>query len=212
MAAATTGPEGLCQECGAELPRWTTGRPSRYCSPACRQRAYRARLRSGVTPAATEDGEASAHEREVPHLTERQLMAWRGMLEVESRILPLLDADLRRRADVTINEFDVLYQLWIAPGQRCRMKDLADAVLVTPSGITRMVVRLEERGLVRRVTEQGRQAVEAELTPEGERRLRQAMDAHFREVRRLFIDHLSETDVTRLVALWRRLRGNLPNP
>ncbi|MCO5998978.1 MarR family winged helix-turn-helix transcriptional regulator [Actinoallomurus rhizosphaericola] len=203
--------------CGGELRSGGPGRPSRYCSAACRQRAYRAR-QAGVTEpqndaTAADPGSRADPDRErsVPHLTARELLAWRGMLEVQSRLLPMLDEDLRRQARLNVNEFDVLYQLWIAPGRRRRMKDLASAVLVTPSGITRMVDRLEDRGLVRRVNSRGRQAVEAVLTDGGDRLLRRAMDVHFAGVRRLFIAHLSETEVDRLVSLWSRL-GHAGHP
>jgi len=63
---------------------------------------------------------------------------------------------------------------------------------------------------VRRINREGRQAVEAALTDAGQRQLQQAMDVHFWGVRHLFIDNVSTTDITRLVALWRRLRRNLP--
>jgi len=212
--------EHTCAVCGSPLSAGKTGRPSRYCSSACRQRAYRGR-RQGVTKldVAADGAEPStpartgtAAEREVPHLSETELLAWRGLLEVQSRLLPMLDDGLQRQAGLTINEFDLLYQLWIAPGQRRRMKHLAGAVLVTPSGVTRMVTRLEERGLVRRFNSRGRQAVEAGLTELGARRLHEAMDVHFADVRRLFVDNLSDTDIARLGALWRRLRRVLPAP
>jgi DNA-binding MarR family transcriptional regulator len=156
-----------------------------------------------------EEPGAARAERRVPHLTERELLAWRGMLEVQSRLLPVLDEELRGRAELNVNEFDVLYQLWIAPGQRRRMKDLAQAVLVTPSGITRMVDRLAERGLVGRAGSAGRQAVEAVLTGEGERVLRRAMEVHFAGVRRLFVEHLSAEEADALAHLWVRLLGTV---
>jgi DNA-binding MarR family transcriptional regulator len=146
----------------------------------------------------------------VPHLTVPQLLAWQGLLEVQSRVLRLLDVDLQRRMDLTINEFDLLYQLWIVPGRRLRMNHLAKAVLVTPSGVTRMVSRLEERGLVERINQPHRQAVEAALTGEGEQRLAEAMDIVFGDVKRRFVDIIAPSDITRLVALWRRLRRSLP--
>ena len=128
---------------------------------------------------------------------------WRGMLEVRTRLVRRLDADLQRRADLTTAEFDVLFRLWTAPEHTVRMSGLAG--VVTPSGITRMVSRLEERGLVARVTAPGRQAVDARLTPEGERNLERAMDILFRDVRREFIDRIPARDVVRLAALWTRL-------
>jgi DNA-binding MarR family transcriptional regulator len=198
---------GVCAVCGCPLRPGGAGRPSRYCSAACRQRAYRARRRNVDAP--PEGPDVAGGERGVPHLTERELLAWRGMLKVQSRLLPVLDGELRGRAEININEFDVLYQLWLAPGRRCRMKDLAQAVLVTPSGITRLVDRLAERGLVGRANSEGRQAVEAVLTGEGERVLRRAMEVHFAGVRRLFVAHLSAEEIDGLARLWGRLSGTV---
>lgn len=200
-----------CTVCATPIPASTgPGRPSRYCSASCRQRAYRAR-HSGAE-AAAQSSATPFHEREVPHLTEGELLAWRGMLELQSRALPLLDGELRVRTGLTINEFDVLYQLWIAPGQRRRMRDLAHVVVVTPSGITRLVDRLARRGLVGRVADEGRQAVEALLTSRGERLLRRAMDVHFAGVRALFAARLSAEEIDQLASVWARLRNSPVSP
>jgi DNA-binding MarR family transcriptional regulator len=145
-------------------------------------------------------------EKDVPHLTRRELLAWRGVLEVQTAILPTLERDLRRHAGLTLSEFDVLYQLWRTPERECRMVDLARAVLVTPGGITRIVARLEERGLVRRLTATGRQAVTTQLTAQGQQELDAAMDVHFRGVRRLFVQHLEPKDIDRMLRLWTRIR------
>jgi DNA-binding MarR family transcriptional regulator len=141
----------------------------------------------------------------VPHLTAEELLAWRGLLETEAKLIPLLDVELRKRGGMSINEFDVLYQLWVAPGMRRRMKDLAAAVLVTPSGVTRLATRLEHRGWIRRLGNRGVQAVKAELTSSGIRALERAMDTHFAGVHRVFVSHLSASEIRRLAALWRRL-------
>ncbi|MCS7479237.1 MarR family winged helix-turn-helix transcriptional regulator [Umezawaea endophytica] len=178
----------------------TSGRPSRYCSAACRQRAYRARTKSTPKPLPPLD---PCPGQEVPHLTAQELLAWRGMLEVQTRLVRLLDADLQRQAELTTTEFDVLYQLWTAPDHRLRMNQLSG--VVTPSAVTRIVTRLADRGLVARSTVPGRQAVDARLTPEGERQVEQAMDILFRDVRREFIDRIPAPDITRLAALWTRL-------
>jgi DNA-binding MarR family transcriptional regulator len=140
----------------------------------------------------------------VPYLTERELLAWRGLIEIEARLLPIFDDALRRTLGMTINEFDVLYHLWIAPNQRCRMTELSRSVVVTPSGVTRIVTRLEERQLVLRAGRKGRQAVDAALTPLGERTLRHAMEIHFANVRMRFIDRLRSVDVDWLIELRRR--------
>ena len=210
-----------CGTCGKLLARKETGRPARFCSSACRQRAYRNRAagRGVATELATEavppvddstasdllGVEAVDAEKPVPHLSPIDLLAWRGMLEVHARLLPLLDDELRAAAELSLSEFDVLYQLWIRRGARLRMKRLAAALLITPSGVTRIVSRLEGEGLVRRLSAPGAQAVRAELTEAGQVRLDAAMDIHFAGVQRLFSSALSEEESRTLVFLWARL-------
>lgn len=151
-------------------------------------------------------------EKDVPHLEQRELLAWRGVLEVQTAILPTLESELRRRTGLTLSEFDVLYQLWRMPKKQRRMVELARAVLVTPGGVTRIVTRLEERGLVQRLTASGRQAVLTRLTPHGEHELGAAMDVHFDGVRRMFIQHLDPADIDRVIRLWARIRSASPAP
>jgi DNA-binding MarR family transcriptional regulator len=145
-------------------------------------------------------------ERAVPHLSEDELLAWRGMLELEARVLTVLDAELRDKRDLTIGEFDALYQLWIQPGGSSRMKDIANHLLVSRGGATKLIIRLEKRGLVRRVSQAGLQAVTAELTPEGEAVLAEAMDTHFDGVRRLVISRLEPDELAMLRRIADRLR------
>jgi DNA-binding MarR family transcriptional regulator len=151
---------------------------------------------------------AGRRERAVPHLTEGELLAWRGMLELEARVLAVLDAELREKRGVSVGEFDALYQLWIQPDGRCRMKDIANRLLVSRGGATKLIIRLEQRGLVRRISQSGLQAVEAELTPEGESVLVDAMDTHFDGVRRLVISRLEPDELAVLRRIAERLRDD----
>jgi DNA-binding MarR family transcriptional regulator len=150
-------------------------------------------------------------ERDVPHLERRELLAWRGVLEVQTAVLPALEAELRQHTGLTLSEFDVLYQLWRMPDKRRRMNDLARAVLVTPGGVTRIVARLEDRGFVQRLSTTGRQAVVTALTARGERELHSAMDVHFDGVRRMFLQYLTDVDIDRMIDVWARVRGTSPN-
>lgn len=211
------GEPGLCGVCGRELTRRQTGRPARFCSRACRQKAYRDRASGRDAGAAVaqpaspdgspgqEDAACSGVEKTVPHLSEPQLLAWRGLLEVHARLLPALDDELSSATGLSLSEFDVLYQLWIRPDCRMRMKRLAAALLITPGGATRIVKRLESDKLVHRLSRAGAQAVEAELTALGQERLAVAMEIHFAGVRRNFSNDLSDAETAMLAAIWRRL-------
>jgi DNA-binding MarR family transcriptional regulator len=154
--------------------------------------------------------DGSGHERAVPHLNEDELLAWRGLLELEARVLSALDAELQDKRGMSIGEFDALYQLWLQPGARCRMKDLANSLLVSRGGATKLISRLEAKGLVRRVSQPGLQAVQAELTAVGESALAEAMDTHFDGVRRMVISRLDPAEVRTLKAISERLRE--PDP
>jgi DNA-binding MarR family transcriptional regulator len=147
-------------------------------------------------------------EHAVPHLSEEELLAWRGLLELEARVLSVLDAELRDKKGLSVGEFDALYQLWIQPGSRCRMKDLANRLLVTRGGATKLIIRLEKRGLVRRASQAGLQAVTAELTEAGESALTEAMDTHFDGVRRLVISRLDAGELATLRRITDRLRDD----
>jgi DNA-binding MarR family transcriptional regulator len=154
--------------------------------------------------------DGSGHERAVPHLSEDELLAWRGLLELEARVLSALDAELRDKRGMSIGEFDALYQLWLQPGARCRMKDLANSLLVSRGGVTKLISRLEAKGLVRRVSQPGLQAVQAELTVAGEAALADAMDTHFDGVRRMVVSRLEPAELRTLKRISERLRE--PDP
>lgn len=130
------------------------------------------------------------------------------MLELEARLLAMLDTELREKRGLSISEFDALYQLWIQPGGRCRMKDIANRLLVSRGGATKLINRLEKRGLVRRISQSGLQAVSAELTEVGESVLVDAMDTHFDGVRRLVISRLDQEELAMLRRIAERMRDN----
>ena len=159
-----------------------------------------------ANPSGGEAGDRGGREPAVPHLSEDELLAWRGMLELEARVLAVLDAELRDKRDLSVSEFDALYQLWLRPGGQCRMKDLANRLLVSRGGATKLIIRLEKRGLVQRNSQSGQQAVTAALTEAGEAALADAMDTHFDGVRRLVISRLEPDELRMLRRIAERLR------
>jgi DNA-binding MarR family transcriptional regulator len=126
-------------------------------------------------------------------LTDAEERAWQALLHAYHHIVGILDGELREGHDLTFAEYDVLLRLARAPGRALRMSDLAVRVMLTPSGVTRLVDRLVERGLVSRQTdvEDGRVAL-ASLTDEGSRNIRMAARTHLRGIRKHFTGHLSE--------------------
>lgn len=133
----------------------------------------------------------------------QELAAWRGFLRVQSSLFRELDAELTATHDLPLRSYEVLLLLEDAPQRRLRMSDLSRSVLLSPSGVTRLVDRLEREGLVRRerCPEDGR-GYYAVLTDAGDRRLQEARATHLAGVRRLFLDRLEGDDLRRLAAYW----------
>ena len=115
----------------------------------------------------------------VEELTGTELGAWRGLLRVHAALVRELDAELDAAHDLPLSSYDVLIYLQAAPGRRLRMAELADSVLLSRSGVTRLVDRLEREGLIVRDTcaSDGR-GLYAVLTDEGEALLASARPTH----------------------------------
>lgn len=137
-----------------------------------------------------------------------QLVAWRSFLRAHATITRVLEAELLAEQDLSLAAYDVLVQLAEAPERRLRMTELADAVLLSRSGVTRLVDRMERAGLVERsrVTGDGR-GVAAELTEEGLQRLRVASRTHLAGVLRHFVARLDADDLCALERISRLLAG-----
>jgi DNA-binding MarR family transcriptional regulator len=139
-------------------------------------------------------------------MTRREGQAWGGFLRAHAVLVRRLDAELRATHNLPLSSFDVLFQLALAPGGRLRLSELADRVVITQSGISRLVDRLEREGLVRRETDpEDRRSYHAVLTSEGEARLCRAQPTHVAGVRRYFLGHFPSAELATLGAGWRRV-------
>ena len=139
-------------------------------------------------------------------LSATELAAWRGMLRCHSALVHRLDADLRAAHDLSLHEYEVLLTLAQAPDGRLRMSDLAAAVLLSQSGLTRLVDRLVGFGSVARTRcEDDRRGLNAALTAAGLERLEQARPTHLAGVRAGFLDHFDDVEMRTLAGYWERL-------
>ena len=122
-------------------------------------------------------------------------MLWRRFVETHAAIVRRLDESLRAQSGLTLSSFEVLYELVKAPGNRLRMAELADRLLFTRSGVTRLVDRLVRDGYVERndCVHDGR-GVNAILTQKGFDVFEAAAEPHIDGIRRLFIDRLDGWD------------------
>src|SRR3954468_22178115 len=141
-----------------------------------------------------------------PAFTELELDAWRGFLRTYSTLVRELDDDLTRRHGLPVSSYDVLVQLDEAPEGRLRMSALADAVLLSRSGLSRLVTRLESQGLIERLecAEDARGSFAA-ITDKGRERLDEARVTHRAGVRARFFDHLGERELRQLAKAWSRV-------
>jgi DNA-binding MarR family transcriptional regulator len=139
-------------------------------------------------------------------LTPDELAAWRGMLAVGASVTRALDAEMQATHGLSVSAYEVLMFLRDAPGHRMRMSEIADGVLLTRSGCTRLVDRLARRGyVVRAAADSDGRGLYAEITPEGLAVARAARRTHLAGVRREFLDRLSGEDQRRLGEIWARL-------
>ena len=139
-----------------------------------------------------------------------ELDAWRGLLRVHAALIKELDAELEREHGLALSSYEVLLHLEAAPGRRLRMSELADSVLLSRSGLTRLVDRLEREGLIERATcpsdARGSFAV---LTAEGRAMLRRAAPTHLSGVRDRFLSQFSDGELRQLGAFWERVLPGL---
>lgn len=138
--------------------------------------------------------------------TGSELRVWRSFLGAHARVLRCLEAELLAEQRLSVVSYDVLVQLAETPDRQLRMAELADRVLLSRSGVTRLVDRLERAGLVsrHRVADDGRGVI-AELTPAGIDRLRHASRTHLAGVVRHFVAQFEPHELAQLGKLCDRL-------
>lgn len=151
---------------------------------------------------AAEHAPAAAGER----LDARERDAWRGMLRVHAALTKVLDAEMEARHGLPLSSYEVLLVLADAEGERMRMCDLASSILLSRSGLTRLVDRLERDGLLERQScPSDARGAFARLTPAGRERFDEARRTHLAGVRTLFLDRLEPEEQELLGQLWTRL-------
>jgi len=139
-------------------------------------------------------------------LGEAELGAWRGLVRVHAALARELDAELEARHGLPLSSYEVLRALSKAPGGRLRMAELAEHVLLSRSGMTRLIDRLEREGMVSRSTcDKDGRGCYAGLTDQGREVVEQARATHIGVVRAGFLRHFSEGEMRELATLWERV-------
>jgi DNA-binding MarR family transcriptional regulator len=128
-----------------------------------------------------------------------RLAVWQAFLRAHATLTQVLEAELLEAQDLPLSWYDVLVSLNDAGEGRLRMQELAARVMFSRSGLTRLVDRMTEAGLVAREPCPGdRRGTYAVITTAGRQRLRAASGVHLRGVYEHFARHLDDRDVAAL--------------
>jgi len=129
------------------------------------------------------------------HLPEAHLDAWRRYYVSFWRIFGAIDADLQAAGLPSLSWYDALYELYLAPNRRLRMSELAHSALLSRSGLTRLVDKLEKAKLIeRRSCPTDGRGQEAVLTEEGVEMLRKIWPVYRAGIAKYFATPLNEKD------------------
>jgi len=161
---------------------------------------------TGLTESEVAIPDADPADGSALHPQDWRLAVWRGFLRTHSHLIRRLEQDLTAQQKIPLGSYDVLVQLAEAPGHRLRMSELAEAVLLSRSGLSRLVDRLQKDGLVLREPDPyDARGLFTVLTDKGRDTLRDAAQVHLAGVARLVIDRLTEPELRQLSELMAKL-------
>jgi DNA-binding MarR family transcriptional regulator len=148
-----------------------------------------------------------------PPLDEREMAAWHALIRSHARVVRRLEAELEAERGLSLQAYEVLAHLSESPQRQARMSDLAALVVLSPSGLTRLIDKLAGEGLVERARcGTDARVVHATLTDKGFERLRDAYPVHLRGVRQHLIDHLSPAQLRAIAEALGPLGVDCPSP
>jgi DNA-binding MarR family transcriptional regulator len=120
---------------------------------------------------------------------------WQDFLLAHRQLVGRLAEQMMRDHQLPLDWFDVLIHLADVPGMRLRQRDLRDRLLLSESGVSRLLVRMARAGLIARAPAgDDRRGVEVELTDRGRTALSAAIESHLQLVASLFTDRLTTAD------------------
>lgn len=142
-------------------------------------------------------------------LSQKALTTWITFLRAHSKVHAQLADEMQCQHGIPITWYDVLVHLYHAPRRGLRMQDLADAVILSSSGLTRLLDRMIEAGLVERVAcAEDRRVIYATLTPQGTEMIEAILPNHQARIEHYFAQHLSDEELdTMQTALQRVLHA-----
>jgi DNA-binding MarR family transcriptional regulator len=141
-----------------------------------------------------------------PRASDWRIGVWRTFLRAHAHAIRELERELPAETGTPLGWYDVLLQLAEAPQRRLRMAELADRVLLSRSGLTRLIDRLQAEGLVRREpSPDDARGTFTVLTAEGMARLRAAAPVHLAGIRKHWLAHFSDAELRELGVLLGRV-------
>src|SRR5262245_7685149 len=141
-------------------------------------------------------------------LSDTELRAWQALLHAHHDLTSELDAELREEHGLSFGAYDVLVRLARAPDRTLKMTELARRVMLSPSGLTRLVDQLEADGLVKRErTSRDARVVMARLTTSGRELVRSAARTHLVGIRQHFTSKLSEGQLRNVASALEAVSG-----
>lgn len=140
------------------------------------------------------------------NFTPLEQSAWGGLLGMYGRLVRRIEADFQNHSQISHAEFEILLRLSWTEAHRLRIQDLAEQSVLTRSGVSRMVGRLEQAGLViRENATEDRRGAYAVLTEAGLDRFHRALQAHIGFVRRNFLEFFDEAELAQMAEYWQRI-------
>ncbi|MDQ2810384.1 MAG: MarR family transcriptional regulator [Actinomycetota bacterium] len=132
--------------------------------------------------------------------------AWRALLFAENALVRIFDDELQQECGTSLQVYDVLIRIWLAPCHTLRMSELAESAVLSRSWITRRVDRLEKSGLVERFSsgDDGR-GVCVRLTPAGEQAFARLEASHAASIERHFSAYITEEEAVVVARLLERV-------
>ena len=129
-------------------------------------------------------------------LNEQELSVWRYFLKAHAKVIEQIERDLSAHKRVPLMTYDVLIVLFEAPEKKLQLKKLTEKLVLTKSGLTRLLDRLEKKGFIRREPSQtDRRSIFAVLTERGEKELRRAWPIYARGIKQYFSTFMSDEEL-----------------
>jgi DNA-binding MarR family transcriptional regulator len=139
----------------------------------------------------------------------RWIPAWLALVRTHTRFWDTVETQMRRDHGLTMARYDVLAHLNLAGG-RLGLSDLADAIALSPSGLSKLLDRMENSGLIRREPDpDDARAAFAAITPQGRAAVADARTGHHELLRRTFGRALTDRDLADLTRVLGRLDASV---